>query len=62
MDNVTLTCAMVNGCKSAVTYIDSSGFVYCTSHGLDRQMTERCRKLRPAELKKLQRGEALKRY
>lgn len=57
-----LTCDMVDGCAQPVTHIDPKGFVYCTSHGLSRRQVMPCRKLRPAELRKLQRGEQLARY
>lgn len=49
-------------CESPVSMLDSAGFVYCESHGLDRRMYEPCRKLRGWELRKIQRGEALRRY
>jgi hypothetical protein len=67
-DNTTtapavLTCDMVRGCTDPVAYIDAKGYVYCVKHGRQRQQTQRCcRQLRPAELAKLQRGEALKEY
>jgi hypothetical protein len=57
-----LTCDMTDDCFEPVTYIDSSGYAYCTGHGLDRQTYEPCRKLRPHELHRLQRGEQLRRY
>lgn len=58
----TLKCEMTNDCQHPVTHIDKSGFVYCTAHGLRRRMYEPCRKLRSTELKRLQRGEQLKKY
>lgn len=59
---ITLTCDMVEGCTAPVTHIDHKGFIYCAEHGKQRQTYQRCRKLRPAELKQLQRGEALQKY
>jgi hypothetical protein len=47
-----------------VAYIDESGFAYCTGCGQRRQADgwKRCRKLRPHELRRLQRGEQLVSY
>lgn len=61
---VNLRCDMRHDCAAAVTHIDESGFAYCAPHGEQRQASQwaRCRKLRPHELRKLQRGEALARY
>lgn len=60
--NVELTCDMVVGCTAPVEYIDEKGYAYCTPHGVQRQTYRRCRKLRPHELRKLQRGEQLTKY
>lgn len=57
-----LRCDMELDCTQPVTYIDDDGFAYCTDHGLDRQQYQRCRKLRPHELRRLQRGEQLAAY
>lgn len=57
-----LICQMTADCRQPVTYIDAKGYVYCTEHGQERQTYQRCRKLRPAELKRLQQGEPLKAY
>lgn len=57
-----LTCDMVKDCPEPVTYIDAKGYVYCTHHGRERQSYQRCRKLRPAELMRLETGDALKEY
>lgn len=55
-------CDMTNDCEAPVTHIDNKGFVYCTDHGISRRYYHPCRKLRPHELKKLQRGEPIARY
>lgn len=49
---------------AGITHIDESGFAYCTPCGLKRQADrwKCCRKLRPHELRKLQRGEQLRSY
>jgi hypothetical protein len=57
-----LTCDMQRDCAAPVTHIDRGGYVYCTRHGLQRRSDQPCRKLQPAELKRLQAGEALNRY
>jgi hypothetical protein len=59
---ITLTCDMERDCTEPVTYIDDKGYAYCTAHGLDRQAWRSCRKLRPHELRRLQRGEQLAHY
>jgi hypothetical protein len=55
-------CDMKKDCPNPVTMIDTAGFAYCAEHGMDRRYYEPCRKLRPHELRKLQRGEQLARY
>jgi hypothetical protein len=57
-----LTCDMVADCAQPVAMIDPKGFVYCASHGLQRRQVMPCRKLRPAELAKLARGEQIRKY
>jgi hypothetical protein len=59
-----LRCNMETDCREPITHIDESGFIYCHTHGLDRQagMWKRCRKLRPHELNRLKRGEQVTRY
>ncbi len=59
---VALTCDMRADCTAPVTHIDTAGFAYCTPHGEQRRSSEPCRKLRPHELSRLQRGEPLARY
>jgi hypothetical protein len=58
----TLLCDMTKGCINAVTHIDTRGFVYCTTHGLQRRASEPCRKLRPWEIRRLERGVPLAHY
>lgn len=57
-----LACGMTEGCLSDVTHIDNRGFLYCTFHGLQRRADTPCRKLRPHELNRLRKGEAIGRY
>jgi hypothetical protein len=52
MDMRPLRCDMTNDCEAPVTYVDEKGFTYCTKHGLDRKYTMRCRKIKPAELRR----------
>ena len=49
-----LKCDMNATCTSTVTHVDNKGFVYCASHGEQRKAYCSCRKLKPAEIKKLQ--------
>jgi len=55
-------CDMRAGCEHDVTMLDQDGFVYCEAHGLARRRYQPCRKLRPAELHKLARGEQIRKY
>lgn len=57
-----LVCDMMINCRRPVTMIDAKGYVYCTEHGLQRRTVMPCRKLRPAELAKLARGEQIAKY
>ena len=57
-----LRCDMATDCLSPVSMIDAKGFVYCRADGLERRAYQPCRKLRPWELRKLERGEQLARY
>lgn len=47
-----------------VTMIGNKGYAYCTPCGIQRRESgyENVRKLRPAELRKLERGEVLTAY
>ena len=58
----TLRCDMRKDCGFPVTHLDEKGFVYCAKHGEERKARMRCRKLKPAELAKLNRGETLAKY
>lgn len=55
-------CDMTAECDQPITHLDDKGYVYCTTHGLQRRDYRPCRKLRPAEINKLQRGEQLDHY
>lgn len=56
-------CDMTKECLGAVTHIDSKGYCYCAKHGEQRKSSgNRCRKLKPAELAKLAKGETISRY
>lgn len=55
-----LTCDMEKGCDGVVTNIDAKGYVYCAPHGAQRRASGiRCRKLRPAEKKRLENGQSI---
>jgi hypothetical protein len=58
----TLACDMDHDCAEPVTHIDANGFAYCTPHGIQRRYWKSCRKLRPHELRRLERGEPIKSY
>ena len=60
--NGILACDMRDTCVSTITHIDEKGFIYCAEHGADRQSWCRCRKLTPAELKRLQAGRTIASY
>ncbi len=55
-------CDQTNSCLILSTYIDEKGYIYCPDHGLARRSVCRCRKLRPHELRRLERGEQVTRY
>lgn len=59
---IKLTCDMVDGCTEPITHIDAKGYIYCRTHGIERQQVQRCRQLKPAELDRLKQGEALEKY
>lgn len=57
-----LLCDMNDACVKPVRMIDNKGFVYCEDHGLQRRSWCPCRKLRPHEIRRLERGEQIARY
>lgn len=58
-----LACAMYVSCSAEVSMIDEQGYVYCASHGVSRRSGgTRCRKLRPHELRRLERTGQIERY
>ncbi len=56
---VKLKCDMDKSCKAPVTMIDKKGYIYCTPHGMQRRMGQPCRKMKTAEIKKLEQGGAI---
>jgi hypothetical protein len=59
---VALRCDMTRDCDAPVAYVDIKGYVFCAKHGIARRCSQRCRKLTPAERRRLERGDALKAY
>jgi len=53
-----LKCEFERNCKKPVTHIDAKGYVYCEDHASRRDV--RIRKLRPAEISKLEDGGTVK--
>lgn len=58
----SLQCEMVNDCEREVTMIDNKGYIYCEPHGMQRRSWRPCRKLRPYEINRLERGAQIKAY
>jgi hypothetical protein len=56
------SCQMHAGYAEPVTHLDKSGFLYCTTHGLQRRASRPCRKLRPHELTRLTNGRQITKY
>lgn len=58
------SCKMVKGCLEPVTYVDESGFIYCTQHGIERQQGKwkRTRKMRQHEINRINNGLRLEKY
>jgi len=54
----TLQCEWEDGCKEPVTHVEAKGYVYCARHAA--YSGRRARKLKPAEVKKLEAGEPIK--
>lgn len=59
---ITLKCDMIKNCEHDVTHIDSSGFIYCSSHGEVRKRHKKCRKMTKRELKTLRDGQPIPHY
>ena len=59
---VALRCDAREDCRADVSMIDNKGFDYCTADGLARRFYLPCRKLRPWEVRRLERGRPLTRY
>ncbi len=57
-----LRCESSDTCEEPVTMMDSSGWIYCSTHGLQRREWKHCRKLRPYELNRLKAGKQIKSY
>lgn len=54
---------MRHACPDLPTYLDDSGFIYCAKHGPQRRDGyNRCRKLTPAEQRRIQAGIPIERY
>lgn len=47
-----VTCAMRSDCRRAVSHVDENGF-YCATCAAARRAWKSCRKLRPAEIRRL---------
>jgi hypothetical protein len=56
------TCDMKRDCPNPVTHIGERGFVYCAEHAPARKGWERCRQMRPWELKLIESGTPLPSY
>lgn len=58
------SCNMGRGCAEPVTHIGDGGWVYCTTHAIERRSCgwERTRKMAAWELRAVLRGEALLSY
>ena len=58
-----VACDWEKGCAAPVARLDSKGYVYCEPHGAIRKDSGRaCRRLRPWEQRRLERGKELSRY
>lgn len=59
-----LKCEMKTDCTEPVTHIGDKGYIYCATHAVTRRQSgyERCRKMRPAELKLIESGKPLSAY
>jgi hypothetical protein len=58
-----LSCDMDHACAEPITMLDRKGYIYCTTHGMNRRLFGiPCRKLLVRELKQLKRGEQIANY
>lgn len=48
-----VTCSMHSDCRKAVSHVDCKGMFFCATHAEQRRAWKSCRKLRPAEIKRL---------
>lgn len=55
-------CDMVKDCAKPVSHIDSKGYVYCDTHGLQRKIYAKCRKLKAKELETLKQNKPIAKY
>ena len=58
-----LQCEMSDECGRVVTHLEDKGYIYCAEHTKGRRVHgHRIRKLRPHELRRLERGEQITKY
>jgi len=56
-------CDMAKDCEKPVTHIDKDGYIYCEKHAAQRKSGGvPTRKLKPAEIKKLEQGQTVNKY
>jgi hypothetical protein len=56
-------CDMTKDCEKPVTHIDNDGYIYCEKHAAQRKSGGvPTRKLKPAEIKKLEQGQTISKY
>lgn len=56
-------CDMAKDCEKPVTHIDKDGYIYCEKHAAQRKSGGvPTRKLKPAEIKKLEQGQTANKY
>lgn len=57
-----MKCEMETHCTAPVTHLDNNGFIYCTTHGIQRRHWKPCRKLRTHELNRIRQGLQITKY
>lgn len=62
MADKVLKCDMTIDCDQPVTHVDQKGYVYCTTHGIQRRGYQPCRTMRPFEITRLTSGQPLTKY